>query len=319
MSGDTTVGAMELEVKLSWYRDRKFFRKVAVGVWRGLGKNDSAGMAAAVAYHFIFSFFAGFFFLACVATQFGRSQENIEWILGILKNFLPPQGIRLAEENIGRFLAPVSSQALPFALILSLWTASNVVEMLMKALNRIYSVAETRPLWQTRLWSLLLVSLVALFFVVAFNLVLFGDEIRSYLALVFEARGSLAGVMGALQFPLVFGTSAVAALLIYFMAPNFHHVSRRVALPGALLFAVGWHLVNWGFDQYVTNFADFDRVYGPLGTAMAVLMWVYLSALILLIGGELNAQIAKLLPKKHRAEAVSVIPMPAPPRAVNSD
>jgi membrane protein len=311
---------MESEDKIiRWYRDRKFFRKVLVGVWRGLGKNDSAGMAAAVAYHFIFSFFAGFFFLACVATQFGRSQENIEWILGILKNFLPPQGIRLAEENIGRFMAPVSSQALPLALILSLWTASNVVEMLMKALNRIYSVAETRPLWQTRAWSLLLVSVVALFFVVAFNLAIFGDEIRSWLAFVFEVRGSLAGVMGALEFPLVFATSTVAATVIYFLAPNFHHVSRRVALPGALLFAIGWHFVNWGFDLYVTNFADFDRVYGPLGTAMAVLMWVYLSALILLIGGELNAQIAKLLPKKHKRGAVSVIPIQAASRAVNSD
>jgi membrane protein len=313
-----TLEAHEPDTHQRWYLDRRFYRKVLHGVWRGLNKNDVAGLSAAVAYHFIFSFFAGFFFLACVATQFGRSQENIEWILNILKNFLPPQGIRLAEENIGRFLAPVSSQALPFALILSLWTASNVVEMIMKSLNRIYSIAETRPLWQTRLWSLLLVSVVAVFFVVAFNLVIFGDEIRQFLAFSMEPDSSMAGMARWIQWPLVFMTSTVAALLTYFMAPNFHHVSRRVALPGAILFSIGWQLLNWGFDQYVTYFADFDRVYGPLGTAMAVLMWVYLSALLLLVGGELNAQIARCLPRKKAAAAESnVVPLEVP-RAASS-
>jgi membrane protein len=261
-----------------------------------------------VAYHFIFSFFAGFFFLACLATQFGRSQENVAWILDLLRNFLPLQGIRLAEENIGRFLAPVSQKALPFALLLSLWTASNVVEAVMKALNRIYHVVETRPLWQTRIGSLLLVVLTAAFFVVAFNLTVFGDEVQRVMAFAFRSKASLTSLMAALQWPLVIAASGAAALLIYFLAPNFRGVRRRIALPGAVFFALSWQAANNLFDSYVRHFADFDRIYGPLGTAMAVLLWVYVSSLLLLIGGEINAHVYRHSPRKRKAAEPSFTP-----------
>lgn len=280
--------------------DRRVARSVLVGLWRGLGKDDVGGMAAAVAYHFIFSFFAGFFFLACVATQFGRSHDNLQWILEVMQNFLPPQGIALAQDNIDRFMRPVAREALPLALVLSLWTASNVVEVVMKALNRIYSIAESRPIWQTRLGSLLIVLLVALFFVIAFNMQVFGDEIRSVLQTNLDPDNTLARIVGSIRWPMILLASMVAPLVIYFLAPNFRGVRRRVVWPGALFFALAWHTLNYGFNLFMDNFADFDRVYGPLGTAMAVLTWVYLSAFLLLVGGELNAQLARHLPRPGR-------------------
>lgn len=267
------------------------------GLWRGLGRDDCAGMAAAVAYHFIFSFFAGFFFLACLATQFGRSHDNLEWILQVLGNFLPAQGIQLARENIDRFMRPVPRETLPLALGLSLWTASNVVEMVMRALNRIYSIAETRPAWLTRLGSLAIVLIVALFFVVAFNMQVFGDEIRRVIQANLDPHQFLARFVDSIRWPMILLASMAAPLLIYFLAPNFRRGRRRVIWPGALFFALSWHALNYFFNLFMDNFADFDRVYGPLGTAMAVLTWVYLSALLLLIGGELNAQLARQLPR----------------------
>lgn len=290
----------------------RFWRGLAAAVWRGMGRHDSAGMAAAVAYHFIFSFFAGFFFLACLATQFGRSQENLTWILDVLRNFLPPQGIQLAEENLGRFLRPVSKEALAPALVLSLWTSSNVVEMIMRALNRIYSVAETRPWWLTRLGSLLLVALTAAFFIVAFNLTLFERQVLAGLEKLLNYRTVLPALLHALHWPLVWATSIGAALVIYFLAPNFSRTQRRVALPGAVFFAVLWQVLNLGFNGYLSYFGDFDRIYGPLGTSLAVLLWVYLSAFILLAGGEINAQVARLLPREPKSKSG-----PKPKRAVS--
>lgn len=288
----------------STLRPTRFYRSVVAGVWRGFGRDDCAGMAAAVAYHFIFSFFAMLFFLACVATQFGKSQENLDWIVAVLGNFLPPQGVNLARDNIGRFMSPISGSALPLALILSLWTASNVVEMVMKALNRIYSVAETRPLWQTRLLSMILVATLALFFVVAFNMAVFGDEILRFFD--FNADRSVIGqFISTVRWPLVFLTTGGAALLIYFLAPNFRGQRRRVALPGAIFFTISWQVANFGFDRYVNRFADFGHIYGPLAAAMVVLMWVYLSSMLLLLGGEINAHIARHLPRKRRAEQVA--------------
>lgn len=280
----------------------RFWRSLTAAVWRGMGRHDAAGMAAAVAYHFIFSFFAGFFFLACLATQFGRSQENLTWILEVLRNFLPPQGIQLAEENLARFLRPVSREALAPALLLSLWTSSNVVEMIMRALNRIYSVAETRPWWLTRLGSLLLVALTAAFFIVAFNLTLFERQVLEGLEQLLNYRTMLPALLHMIHWPLVWGTSIGAALFIYFLAPNFSRTQRRVALPGAIFFAVLWQMLNMGFNGYLSYFGDFDRIYGPLGTSLAVLVWVYLSAFILLAGGEINAQVARLLPHEAKAK-----------------
>lgn len=275
---------------------RALYQKISAGALRNFGRHDCAGMAAAVAYHFIFSFFAGFFFLACLATQFGRSQENLTWILGVLKNFLPPAGVKLAEDNLARFLQPVSREALPLALALSLWTASNVVEMVMRALNRIYSVAETRPWWQTRLGSLLIVALGALLFILGFNLSVFERQTVSGLDVLLHYRTIIPDLLHSLQWPITWLTSIGSAFFIYFLAPNFQRSQRRTALPGAVFFAIGWQVLNQAFNSYVNHFADFDRIYGPLGTSMAVLMWVYLSSLILLIGGEINAQVARHWP-----------------------
>jgi len=262
-------------------------------------------MAAAVAYHSIFSFFAGFFFLACLATQFGRSQENLEWMLSALRNILPPQGIRLAEENLGRFLRPVSREALPVALVLSLWTASNVVEIVMRGLNRIYSVTETRPWWRTRIGALILTALASFFFIIAFNLTLFEQEAVAGLDRLLQYRTVIPELLHFLQWPLILLWSIGAAALIYFLAPNFSRTQRRIVLPGAMFFAILWFILNQGFTGYLANFGDFDRIYGPLGTAMAVLLWVYLSSLILLIGGEINAEVSRLLPRKsHKPRGV---------------
>lgn len=275
------------------------------GAWRSFGRHDCAGLAAAVAYHFIFSFFAGFFFLACLATQFGRSQENLQWILNLLKNFLPPAGVKLAEDNLARFLQPVSREALPLALMLSLWTASNVVEIVMRALNRIYSVAETRPWWQTRLGSLMLVMLGASFFIMAFNLSVFERQTVHGVDVLLHYRTRIPELLHSLQWPITWLTSIGAAFFIYFLAPNFQRSQRRVAFPGAIFFAFLWQVLNLGFNGYVSHFADFDRIYGPLGTAMAVLMWVYLSSLILLVGGEINAQVARHWPRKRGTAAAA--------------
>jgi membrane protein len=286
-----------------WFRSATFYRGVLAGLWRGLARDDCAGMAAAVAYHFIFSFFAGFFFLACLATQFGQSHNNLVWILDVLSNFLPPQGIQLARDNIDRFMRPVAREALPLALVLSLWTASNVVEMVMKALNRIYSIAETRPAWLTRLGSLAIVLMVALFFLLAFNMQVFGDEIRRVIQANLDPHNFMARFIGSIRWPMIMLASTVAPLVIYFLAPNFRRGRRRVTWPGALFFALAWHFLNYFFNIFMDHFADFDRVYGPLGTAMAVLTWVYMSALLLLVGGELNAQLARQLPRPRPREA----------------
>lgn len=275
-------------------------RHLGAAVWRGVHRHDLTGMAAAVAYHSIFSFFAGFFFLACLATQFGRSQENLEWILSALRNILPPPGIRLAEENLSRFLRPVSKEALPLALILSLWTASNVVEIVMRGLNRIYSVTETRPWWRTRLGALTLTALASFFFIVAFNLTLFERQTVAGLDRLLHYRTIIPEMLHFLQLPLILMGSVGAAALIYFLAPNFSRTQRRIALPGAMFFAIFWFILNQGFTGYLAHFGDFDRIYGPLGTAMAVLLWVYLSSLILLIGGEINAEVGRLLPRKSK-------------------
>jgi len=276
------------------------WRHLGAAVWRGVHRHDLTGMAAAVAYHSIFSFFAGFFFLACVATQFGRSQENLEWILAVLRNVLPPPGIRLAEENLARFLRPVSKEALPLALILSLWTASNVVEVVMRGLNRIYSVTETRPWWQTRIGAIVLTAMASFFFIVAFNLTIFERQTVAGLDKLLHYRTILPELLHALQWPLIWLGSVGAAAVIYFLAPNFSRTQRRIALPGAVFFAVVWFILNQGFTGYLANFGDFDRIYGPLGTAMAVLLWVYLSSLILLIGGEINAEVGRVLPRKSK-------------------
>ena len=163
-----------------------------------------------------------------------------------------------------------------------------------KALNRIYRFDDEMPFLQRKLEELWLTVVVALLFLAAIVSVLMGP------ALLGTCRTSRR--LSANVWRWRWCSSRVS--LIYWQAPSQPH-DFEFATPGALFFAIAWLLFSLAFAGYISQVGTLNHVYGSLGAIIALLFWLYGTALALLVGAELNAAVAKRLDPQTRANTVA--------------
>lgn len=265
---------------------------VLVTTWHNTWNDDVPFYAAGVAFHSLFSIFSVLFFLSLLLGLFGADPDNLRALDTFLGGLVPEEASRFVDSVVDIVSRPVPGGLVWTALLFTLWTSSNVVQALIHALNRIYHLREEgRAAWRTRLMALAVVGSSTVLFAIGFVLLVLGQDLSGHyvempwrnqvLAFILAGRESLSVVM-------VF----LGGLLLYWLAPSFKH-AHRVAWPGALVFATTWTLTTYGFNLYLREIAVYDRIYGPMATVVVVLVWVYLSAVWCLVGGEVNAAIRK--------------------------
>src|SRR5262249_998074 len=173
----------------------------------------------------------------------------------------------------------------------TVWSTSSGVTAIIDTLNQAYDVTETRPWWRVRTISLVLTVALAVFIVLSFALVMVGPTLaeplaaRLYLGPAFEWTWKIA------QWPVVFGVVALAIGLIYYYAPDADQ--RWIWIwPGACLSTALWLAISLGFKYYVKHFTSYPSTYGAIGGVIVMLLWFYVSALAVLVGAELSAELA---------------------------
>jgi membrane protein len=184
--------------------------------------------------------------------------------------------------------------------------ASNGTAVAIKGMNKAYKTKETRPFWYVRLLSMALVILNACILFWGVNLTIFAQVIIdsvSQFILIQSALIDTINTILALRWPIAFLALFVMIFLNYFLMPNTTKMNKRIrflyTLPGTFFFCSFWLFASWGFSLYVNNFGSYDKVYGILGGFAVLLLWLYYTSLIMLIGGELNYQIYKKFLKKY--------------------
>jgi membrane protein len=270
---------------------RRRFWELARAVWAGMGRDDVAFYAAGIAFHSLFSGFAALFLFSLILSRVGADPENLRALSNLLHGIVPDQATEFVGIIVEWVSQPPPSALLPLSLVFTFWTASNVVQALIHALNRIYHLRENpRAAWRSRLMALAVVGSSVVLFGLGVALLLFGRDIAGSAAGGFRGLLSLAGPLVP---PLAIFTVFGGALLLYWLAPDFKH-KRRVSWPGACVFAAAWIFSTLLFNLYLRHLAVIDRVYGPFATVVVVLVWVYLSAYVLLVGGEVNAVLGRM-------------------------
>lgn len=185
-----------------------------------------------------------------------------------------------------------SEGLLSIAVFLGLWTASSGISAVMRALNKAYDTDVKRPFYKSKLLSifftiLLLFSLTLVFLTLVFGEVI-GNNIFSYfgLAEIFLKLWSIFRLLIPIVYlVLVFTT-------FYRFAPftkNSNNVKLRNSIPGALFTTLGWLVTSTIFSFYVNNFGRYTITYGSIGGIIILLIWLYLSSVIIVVGGEINA------------------------------
>jgi membrane protein len=220
----------------------------------------------------------------------------------------PPQQIPeplepVAEEGRAQaeLLRPLIEQAreqaggglLSFGIVLSLWSVSAVVFALTEALNTAYGVEETRSRRKRFAFALVFGPLLALALIVACCLMLIGPRVAGGLAGLAGLDEAGVALWAWLRFPVALVLLAAVLSVVYRFVPDTDR-SFWSGTPGALFAVIAWAIASLGFSFYLANFADRGLTYGSLGTAVGLLVYLYLSASVVLLGAEINAAVHRL-------------------------
>ena len=255
-------------------------------------RHDCTDAAAAMAFDFVFAIFPGVLVLTGLLGVLHITPNAFTGMLETLGLLIPGPLLVDVEENIQHLWE--SSHRLFFIGILGvIWPASASMSTTMSALNRAYEVEEERPFWKRRVLSIILVISFGLSLIFLFNLIVFSEQVESWLQVhwtFYRHFPSLAGTLG--QMGGILGTIGVVAS-IYRLVPVVKQNWLDV-LPGSLLFFILWSFITGGFGYYVQNFGYYNVVYGVLGAVIVTLLSAYLVAFILLLCGELNAVLFKM-------------------------
>jgi membrane protein len=264
------------------------WRQVVRRAWRETKADGIPLMAAGVAF---FSFVALFPGLIAVVTLYGLVADpmDVEEQIRSLSQALPPEAASLIAEQM-RDITGTSNRALGVGLVVSvfaaLFTASGAVANLIKAINLAYDEQETRGLVRLRALALLLTLGAIVFLAVAVGVVAVLPVVLDQIGLGGVARA----VVGVLRWVglLVFVPAALAVL--YRFAPDRNDARFSWVSIGAVVATLLWVVGSVGFSIFVSNFGSYGETYGTLAGVVVLLLWLFLTAFVVLLGAEINSE-----------------------------
>lgn len=260
---------------------------------REFGKDNLTDWAAALTYYSILSIFPAVIVLIAVLGLLGPSATQT--LIDNINTMVPGQGRDILVNAI-KELQHSDSLAGPLAivgLVGVLWSASGYIGAFMRASNAIYEMPEGRPVWKTvPLRVSLTLAGVVLLALCAVGVVATG--------VVAERAGRMLGIgsNGVLvwdiaKWPVLAVLVSLAFALLYWASPNVKHPGFRWLTPGGVLAVVVWTLASAGFAFYVANFGSYNKIYGSLGGVIGFLVWLWISNIAILLGAELDAELAR--------------------------
>jgi membrane protein len=262
---------------------KEFLRQLV----ESFGRNQPFDLAAQLAY---FALLALFPFAMFVLTLVGYIPLHglDDQILGSLYSVLPVEVAKLCEATLHEIVGKQRGWLLWSTLLFGLWTASGGASGLITALNRAYDVSETRAAWKVKLRALA-VTLAGVFAVViATTAMLIGPEIVRAIWSFVGFGGEFDRLWAVLRWPVATLTMMTMVACMYYFLPNVKQKWRFIT-PGSTVAVLAWILASLGFRLYVSHFASYAKTYGALGTVVVLLVWLYLSGLMIILGGEINA------------------------------
>lgn len=247
--------------------------------------------AAQTAYYLLLSVFPFLLFILSLISFFPVDEQQI---LNFLRPFAPGESFNLIEDNVTNILTADKGRVLSLSLLAAFWVSSMAVQALARALNEANGIKSTLPYWKGLLRDLG----ITLLFMTLIPLSLFLPFIESGLHWVVSKAGTIDHWQGWIYiWPAVkWGLGSVFLflffLLFYKIVPN-KRLTFRDVWPGALLSAVGWQVVSILFSDYVAN-VNYKRLYGQLSGIIVLVLWFYLTTVVILLSGLLIAEVRKL-------------------------
>jgi len=266
---------------------KDFFKRLYDKSWV---EEDLLSSAAQVAFYFAFALFPLLLFLV---TLFGFVLESAADLRAemffYLRQVMPGSASDLVQKTIDEVTANSSGGKLTFGIAVALYSASVGIDSIRIALNGVYNLTETRAFWKTKLLTLLMTFILAALITVALGIIFYGEK---FLTLILDwinlpIRSPV--FLGVLQWATVLVVLISTFALLYNYLPKHKKNTWVLITPGAIIGIVLWLALSYAFRLYLDYFNTYDKTYGSLGAVIILMLWLYLTALVILIGGSINA------------------------------
>lgn len=238
-----------------------------------------------MSYYLILAFFPFLIFLL-ILLSFTPITGDLA--LADLSRLIPRSSYEIIEDVVEQTLAAKRHTLLSFGFIFTLWSASSGVNAIIRGINKAYDEPETRPFWMITGISLLFTIGLVIIIILSLTLLVLGKLLGLMFFNYLGFSSFFTTSWGVFRYTLPLIVMLLVFAFFYRVAPN-RKINFAEVLPGAIFSTLGWVAISWAFSFYVNNFANYSRTYGSLGGIIVLLLWLYISSIIILLGGEINA------------------------------
>lgn len=265
---------------------------------------DFPNAAAEMAYMFVIGIFPFMLFLTAVFGWLGK-QFFMTKLLAALSTVAPSDVIRLINSVLKEVTLFQSGGIVGIiGFCITLFLASNAIAVIIKGLNRANKIQENRSFLHVRILSILMVVVNTFFLFISINLIIFGKVILYVISPHLHIPDDVINTILILRWPIAFILLFILAMINYYVLPaRDFSLKRKSIVPGALFFCVFWLLGSWLFSLYVNELGTYNKVYGTIGMFAILMVWLYYTSFIMLIGGEINNQTLYKLTNKIQEDS----------------
>lgn len=251
-------------------------------------REDVFGSAAEMSYMLTLSVFPLLLSFMAIFSIVGNT-AFVNEALNTLSQFAPAEVINVIQTVLKEVtLLKGYSLVAIIGFLTTLYLASNSISVIIKCLNKSDRIKETRGFIHTKLLSIIMVFVYVIFLFFSVNLIVFGQSILSLITKYIRVIPlEVSQLILLLRWPVTFVLIFVLAAINYYVLPA-KKVKIKTVVPGSIFFTVFWLIGSWLFSIYINNFGSYNKVYGSIAAFAILMIWLYFTSIIILVGGEIN-------------------------------
>jgi membrane protein len=261
---------------------------------------DIFSRAAQVAFYFSFSLFPLLFFLISLFALVLETTDGLKAeLFTYIRQIMPSSAFELVRKTLEEIIESSSGGKLTIGLAITLWSASAGIDSVRIALNEVYGLRETRWWWRTKLQSLLITLLLIVLVALVLGIVFYGWQAAQISLAYIGLQVTSPLVLVSIQWISILLVMLFACEVIYNLLPNFKKHRWEWITPGSIVAILLWLLLTRGFRLYLEYFNSYNKAYGSLGAVIILMLWLYLTGIVIMVGGVINAVLRDMRDKRE--------------------
>lgn len=279
-------------------------------------EEDIFSRAAQVAFYFSFSLFPLLFFLVSLFGLVLESTAELKTELyQYLQQLMPITAFDLVQKTVDEIVENSSSGKLTIGILVAIWSSSAGMDSIRIALNSVYGLKEKRSWWTTKLLAIIMTLSLASLSAIVLGIVFYGWQLVQIGLNAVNLPISSPFILVVIQWITILLVMLFACELIYNFIPSFEKTRWKWITPGSIVAIILWLLLTNGFRLYLQYFNTYNKTYGSLGAVIILMLWLYLTALVILIGGAINSILEEI--SKETSQENSKVKKPEKPETAD--